>query len=163
MDFSIFKDVSFPNNRIISTGLREEDRAVEKFFRNKKISEITRYTLENDYKYTYSACLDFMTPEAFAFFLPAFMKIAVQDYNGETSFPWIVVSCHLLPMAEGTMPDNRDAILSSYSDSQLHVVAEFLKEMSHYYQIYEPDDDATKAFDLFWGEFFNENKLKISY
>lgn len=128
MDFLMFKDISFPEGEIIALGNTDEDRAVNEYFRNKKISEITFTFLKDEYKYPHGACLCFMTPMAYAFFFPVFMKLAINDINGDTDIPWTVVSCNLLPMAEGRMKENLDVILSTYSKAQLRAIAIFLKK-----------------------------------
>lgn len=148
MNFSIFTDQLFPSNKIICLGKREEDVSTEAFFRNKKRSEITRLSLELDYKYPHYACLSFMTPDAFAYFLPVYMRLAVEDIKLETDFAWTVVSSHLLPMAKGMMTENRESILNSYTKEQLNLIPKFLLAMKSYF----PNDNEIDSLS-YWKKF----------
>lgn len=154
MDFSMFEDISFPKGEIITLGNTDEEKALSEYFSNRKISDISLNSLKEEYKYPHNACLCFMAPRAYAFFLPAFMKLAINDTKGDTDIPWVVVSCNLLAIAEGKMKKNLEAILISYSKTQLQAITVFLKIMSNgYYKNYEPEDDAQTSLDIFWGRF----------
>lgn len=91
-----------------------------------------------------------MTPDAFAFFLPVYMRLAVEDIKLETDFAWTVVSAHLLPMAKGMMTENRESILNSYTKEQLNLIPIFLLKM----KLYFPNDNDDESYSLLYWEAF---------
>ena len=97
-----------------------------------------------------SACLAFMTDEAFAFFLPAFMRIALDEYEESDSIPDAVIH-RLREMALGRDDARRNAILERYTAAQLRAIAAFLREMSERYWHKYPEDAADQAF-TYWAK-----------
>lgn len=150
MDFSVFPAKKYL--QAVTLGNSLEAIYVEKFFYGRSQDEITFEQLKLNYNHDSSACLSFMLPEAFAFFLPAYMRIALEDYDKSDAIPDGVIY-DLLEIAKGNDQERLSAILSSYSRVQLKAVATFLHEMSKKYWHLYPSDDAKKAFDIYWYEF----------
>ena len=64
-----------------SRGRHLEADQVADFFAGKKWTEISLLSLQNEYIGDGSACLCFMNPKAFRYYFPAYMLIAIQDYD----------------------------------------------------------------------------------
>ncbi|WP_423393392.1 DUF6714 family protein [Burkholderia sp. LMG 21824] len=129
IDFSVFDNVIFPIDEPIGYGGGIEAQDVEAFFRGRRRFDVSLRDLDNVYEHDPSACLGFMLPKAFAFFLPIFMKISIVDYDDADVIPDTVVY-RMCDMAKGRADDNLSAILSSYTREQLGLVLDFLGEMS---------------------------------
>lgn len=153
MNFSVFFNNSFPpDKKAIAVGESIEASDVSKFFSGRNVREITLDELKSNYPHDAAACLAFMTPLAFAYFLPSFMRIALEDYGRADVIPEVVIG-YLLAMADGRDMARRDVIEASYSRDQLGTVAKFLREMSDKYWYQYPSDDAQKALSSYWGQF----------
>ena len=138
----------FPRDRPIGHGHSIEAKSVEQYFRNRTLDSITLDSLNNDYPHDPAACLVAMTNEAFAFFLPAFMRIALNDYKRANVIPEAIIN-RFVEMAEGRDDERRNAILATYSTSALEGIASFLAKMSELYWHRYPEDSALRALQ-FW-------------
>ncbi|VBB14878.1 DUF6714 family protein [Burkholderia stabilis] len=152
LDFSIFLNDFFPNGKPITNRSGIESRAVDDFFRGKMRFEITIKELREDYECDESACLTFMEPEAFSFFLPLFMKIAICDYDEADNIPDSIVY-KLHRMATGGANDWLSEILKTYSKDQRSTIIDFLDEMSRIEWKYHNPDLASEAARLLREKF----------
>ncbi len=91
------------------------------------------------------------------FFLPAFMKVALEDYErGETPTLTVTVVSDFLEMANGELDNRLLPILRTFSAEQLSFVADYLQEVhDRYYHVLGDDNDAARALRLFWHRFKN--------
>ncbi|WP_163012884.1 DUF6714 family protein [Burkholderia stabilis] len=145
IDFSVFDNSFFPAGESIGCEGGIEARDVEDFFRGRRRFDVSLSDLDNVYEHDPSACLGFMLPMAFAFFLPLFMKISIVDYDKSDVIPDAVVY-RLCDMAKGRAGENLLAILSSYTCEQLDLILDFLDEMSRIeWQLHEHDLAAEAA------------------
>jgi len=144
MDFLAFEWRVAPSLSRIGRGDSIEARSVDQFFRGRRLSDVTLETLHSEYPHDPAACLVFMAAPAFAAYLPAFMRIALERYEDSGSIPEAVVH-RLREMAEGRDEERRDEVVSKYSGAQLLAIAEFLSEMSRRYWHAYPDDEAKCA------------------
>ncbi|KVM59380.1 hypothetical protein WJ58_09230 [Burkholderia ubonensis] len=108
--------------------------------------------MREDYECDESACLTFMEPEAFAFFLPLFIKLAIFDCNDADNIPDSLVY-KLHRMATGGADSWLEEILKTYSRSQRDVIVEFLDEMSRIEWTYQDPDLAAEAAKLLREKF----------
>ncbi len=79
-----FDNIPYPGDKNIGAhppGVCLETDAVVEFFHGKQWQDITLEELQEGYKGDASACLDFMTPDAYRFYVPAYMLIALSNYN----------------------------------------------------------------------------------
>lgn len=123
---------------------------MENFFRTRRRFDVTLDSLKQGYSHDPSACLAFMSDDAFAFFLPAFMKISLEDYDRADVIPEVVIG-KLKRMGEGADGDRRDAVLRQYVPQQVRAIVDFLAEMSSRYWHAYPEDSARKALE-FWSQ-----------
>lgn len=152
VDFSVFPGGPISSRVAITVGNSIEAEDISKFLANRCAEEITLDILDLLYPHDPAACLAFMTPEAFAYFLPAWMKIALDDYDVANTIPETIIS-YLLALAEGKDPERLSTINASYTREQLGAVAKFLREMSVKYWHFYPSDDALKALMLYWHKY----------
>ncbi|WP_175964346.1 DUF6714 family protein [Burkholderia pyrrocinia] len=152
LDFSLFPNDPFPKGKSITNRSGIESCAVDDFFRGKKRFDITLKELREDYECDESACLTFMEPGAFAFFLPLFMKIATCDYDEADNIPDSLVY-KLHRMATGGAKDWLGEILGTYSKDQRDSIVDFLDEMSRIEWRHQNPDLAADAARLLRGIF----------
>ncbi|CAB3772781.1 hypothetical protein B7G54_37460 [Burkholderia puraquae] len=147
LDFSTFPNDSFPKGESITDRSGIESCAVDDFFRGKKRFEVTLKELREDYECDESACLTFMKPKAFAFFLPLFMKIATLEYDEADNIPDSLVY-KLHRMATGGASDWLDEISKTYTKNQRDSIIDFLDEMSRIEWRHQDPDLAADAASL---------------
>ncbi|SDD76247.1 DUF6714 family protein [Paraburkholderia lycopersici] len=152
LDFSLFSNDPFPMGKAITNRSGIESCAVDDFFRGRKRFETTLKELREDYECDESACLSFMEPEAFVFFLPLFVKLAICDYNEADNIPDSLVY-KLHRVATGGADNWREEILRTYSKDQRDIVVEFLDEMSRIEWGYQNPDLAAEAARLLREKF----------
>lgn len=152
LDFSMFLNDFFPKGKPITNRSGIESCSVDDFFRGKRRFDITIKELREDYESDASACLTFMQPEAFSFFLPLFMKIAIHDYDEANNIPDSLVY-KLHRMATGGANDWLDEILKMYSKDQRNTIIDFLDEMSRIEWRYHNPDLASEAARLLREKF----------
>ena len=86
---SAFRDVPYPGDNHITwmpisdSVVHGELKAVYKFFRGKHWREVSFSELMHDYEYDEKACLAFMHPMAFRFFLPAFLLFCLDQTSAK--------------------------------------------------------------------------------
>ncbi|MDR5884069.1 DUF6714 family protein [Caballeronia sp. LZ032] len=152
LNFSLFSNISFPENKPITNRSSIESRAVDDFFRGRKRFATSLKELREDYECDESACLNFMEAEAFAFFLPLFMKLVICDYRESENIPDSLVY-KLHRVASDGADDWLNAILKTYSTSQRDVVVRFLDEMSQIEWQYQNPNLAAEAAELLRKKF----------
>lgn len=152
MKFEAFSRKKFPADLPITRSAGQEAVDTAAFFSGKCIDDVRLDDLNGKYRHDPSGCISLLTPEAFAFFLPAFMRISIEQYADANAIPDVLIN-RLLHIAAGDDEERRDAIVRWYGAEQMREVALFLKAMSDkYWRHYNPDD-ARRALDLFWGRF----------
>jgi hypothetical protein len=121
-----------------STGYDLESNAVRDFFWGKTWSQVTLIGLRRDYPGDASACLGFMTNEAFRYYLPAYLVMCIKEgLEDLDSCLSSTIDCLTLPTSEdrGQVREFlRTAPLFCYSEIRLpHLKGEtqrFLQKMS---------------------------------
>jgi hypothetical protein len=110
----------------------EYDRA-DSFYTGKSIRDVNLDAYQN-YPGDWASSIYLLTPHAFQFFLPAFIRIATEVRswpNAENHYAinlgGNVVSI-LAFIADGEMEERKSALFDAYSITQLEAVATFLEE-----------------------------------
>lgn len=129
MNFSVFPDSLFPIDQPITEKNGIESNFIESFFRTYNRNQITINLLNSKYSHDPSACLGFMTPSAYAFFLPAFMRIAITEFDEANLIPFVIV-WQLLDISNASDDDRKSAIIKNYSKDQLNEIIDFLSDMA---------------------------------
>jgi hypothetical protein len=127
----------------------------ERFFRGRAVRDVTHETLSQDYRSVWWAAHNFLNNEAYLFFLPAFLRVALYDFEKEGSAQLAdALANGFLRMAQGEHDDRLMPILQNYTKPQLAAIAEFLLELSR--DRYKPAgdmDDAEPALRQFWDRY----------
>lgn len=152
LNFSIFENDFFPNERSITDRSGIESCAVDDFFRGKRRFDVTIEELKEGYECDESACLTFMEPVAFSFFLPLFIKMAICHYDEAGNIPDSLVY-KLHRMATGGENDWLNEVLRSYSKDQRSIIIDFLDAMSRTEWRYHAPDLAFEAARLLREKF----------
>lgn len=157
MRFESFPKQKLDPGTLASASVGHEAAAVSRYFSGRTIDDVTLDSLSSEYSHDPAACLSFLTPQAFALFLPAFMRIALEQYEEANAIPEVVIS-RLLHIADGTDIERKDVLVDSYSPAQKREVAEFLEAMSSKYWRHYPSDDAKRALNIFWYQFLEDEQ-----
>src|SRR5258706_13461640 len=114
IDFSIFPNGPIRSDVEIAVGNSIEANDIRIFFAGKKIDEITIDLLNSAYSHDPAACLAFMSPIAFAFFLPLWMKISLNDFDKAYAIPEPVIG-YFLALPKVQSRDKLPALFAIYS------------------------------------------------
>ncbi|NOZ85134.1 MAG: hypothetical protein GXP49_02495 [Deltaproteobacteria bacterium] len=104
------------------------------FFRGKTWHEITLKLLQDEYNCDGSACLAFMSPEAFRYYLPAYMIIGVTEYE-EADLIGDAAIYALSPPQDNGLIESWSQKISVFSEKQKEIIAKFLQFMHENYEI----------------------------
>lgn len=159
MQYAVFQRGRYPSNRPAAQSSRigdgwEGDEA-ERFFRGRSADEVTYETLVDEYRKDWSITPCLLNDEAYVFFLPAFMRVALEDYErGETPTLTVAVVSDFLEMAKGELDSRLLSVLRAFSQEQLGFVADYLQEVhDRHYHVFGDENDAACALRLFWHQF----------
>jgi hypothetical protein len=131
----------------------------ERFFRGRRRWDVTLETLSQEYKSDWTAAHNFLNEEAYLFFLPAFLQVALTGYERDDGAKLLAdaLAHSLLRMARGEQDHRLLPLLKHYSREQLGVIAQFLLELSRdHYKATGDMDDAEPALELFWRKYLPE-------
>ena len=127
----------------------------ERFFRGRALRDVTYETLSHEYKGVWWSAHNFLNDEAYLFFLPAFLRVALFDFEKEGAAQLAdALAYSFLRMARGEHDDRLKPLLDNYTIPQLSVIAAFLRDLSR--DRYRPTgdvDDAEPALRLFWDRY----------
>lgn len=160
----VFPDGKFPSNKRAADPLLIGDGWVgdetERFFKGRSLSEVNLTSLTCDYKEVWWSAQNFLDTEAYLFFLPAFMRIALDDFPASEGARMLAdaLSNQFLRMARGELDHRLVPLLENYSRPQIGAIAEFLLKLSR--DRYEPVgdiDDAGEALRLYWARYLPRN------
>lgn len=129
--------------------------ATDQFFCGRSVQQVTFETISTEYDGVWWAAHNFLSDEAYLFFLPALLAIALDDYEKPGADRLAdALSFAFLRMAQGNHDDRLLPLLSNYSKVQLGVLSQFLMELStNRYQPNGDPDHAKVAYDLFWHQY----------
>jgi hypothetical protein len=124
----------------------------ERFFRGRRLTDVTCQSLTNEYRQIWWAAHNYLNEDAYLFFLPAFMKVALEDFPENEGARMLAdaLAHGFLRMAQGEHDDRLLPLLRAYSKVQLGQIAQFLLELSR--DRYKPAndiDDAAPALEKF--------------
>ncbi len=101
----------------------------------------------------HASSLSFLTPEAFRYYLPAFLLAALQSYKKADMVPFSLVF-HLTPPAEGDPERSRfDQVVTGLTQEQKVVIATFLQYMLEEHAGDFPLGDVQTALERYWGAY----------
>ena len=109
-------------------GSHLECMQVADFFRGKSWKDITLQCLRT-YRGDGSACLSFMSPEAFRYYLPAYMLIALDNYGEADLIADSAVNA-LTPQPRGPLQRFWEERVSEFTRDQKRAILAFLRHMA---------------------------------
>jgi len=130
-----------------------EARQVADYFSDKKWQDITVRSLRADYIGDASACLVFMTPQAFRFYLPAYLLICIDEYN-EADVIYDSTITRLIKSTEPTEATKFDDRFVTMALGQKQAIAAFLLQMHLLHDNKDRVEEcARRALDSYWSSF----------
>ena len=157
---SDFASVPYPKGAITpeSEGyINLEAQQIGSFFQGKDWQSITLSALNEEYIGDPAACLNFMTPTAFRYYLPSYLLICL-EHN--------IRSNNILPSTIWRLtlnPDNAEdkaqfmGRFSPYNEARKQDIASFLVLMREYFDA--DDNDPQIALDRYWSIFLDRTVL----
>jgi hypothetical protein len=127
---SAWADVGYPGDAAIAydnTGRHLECNQVRDFFCRKRWEEISHPVLRT-YAGDESACLSFMSPVAFRYYLPAYMLVAIDHYDDADVTANSAVNA-LIPQTSKGLAEFWTDRTSGFSDHQKGAIVAFLSFM----------------------------------
>lgn len=134
-----------------------ERQEIKETFQNKRWEEINYNYLEKNYDGDKSACLNFMTYEAFRYYLPSYMLICIQSYE-----ECDVLYEALFSMLTKKTPQDELFIerLECFDDTTKKVIAEFIWSMHKVYSSkHDPFTIEKGAFISYWSTYFTPDEV----
>jgi len=163
----IFRDFSTlpsPGNNITVPFHGDLERAaIDAFFHGKRWQDIGLDDLRNGYKGDESACLTFMTPQAFRYYLSAYLLFCLEDFREARMSNLLPGTIWWLELDEN---NRENAALffdrfDGYNEAQKRDIALFLKQMSEHHGEDFAEDYADLALKRYWSRYLPPYDQKI--
>ena len=155
---------AFPQSLVLSedeirptphTGINLEADQVARYFAGKTWDQVTLADLDQNYVGDASACLGFMTSQAFRYFLPAYLCECVRWlYEADVTFDTTLR--RLTPSASSLAPEGFSEFTDALSQMQKSAIAHSLSYISRCCIALggHDSDFAGSALKEYWGDFF---------
>jgi hypothetical protein len=149
-----FSDIAYPgdDNITVHRGRHLEKEEIARHFRGRRWQEISLEGLQSDYPGDASACLAFMTVEAFRYYLPAYLLILIDDFGHAD----VVYDSTIRKLTRSGDPAEKQLFherFDAFSDQQKSTIAQFLERMSFHHGGQRAVDFAKVAVDSYWRNF----------
>jgi len=166
IDLSIFPSTPFPSHYSLvesrHLGDNWEYDAINHYLTGKTIAQVNLNSLTEELEIDWTSVHHLLTNQAFAFFLPSFMKVSQDNFNNPSDYSARLADSLCLTlrrMAEGDLSSRLVYLLENYTQPQLSAIAKYLKELS---ELHYADDgelnDAQPALDKFWGQYLQSTE-----
>lgn len=141
-----FSDISYPGDQRLASipppyCVPSEDAYVVSYFKGKRWTEVSFTDLRKNYAGPPDACLSFMSPHAFRYYLPAFMVIAITDHDIADMVAHSALNALLPPEDEGQKSWWQKRV-SGFTPTQREAITLFLEYLdvrsSEDYPVYGP-------------------------
>ena len=161
-----FADMLKPAPNAIATRTRaflqyedEEGRVAERFFAGKDWRDMTYRVIREGLTTPESAALTFMSPEGFRYFLPAYMLIALEEYDISD----VTAESAILSLTPDVLEFTGNADdpgswfgrrVGGFTDAQRRAIAGFLLAMQEMHgQDFSEDSSPMAALERYWARF----------
>ena len=146
-----FSQASYPGDSMLvvnQSGKHPDYQAVYKAFKGKHWRDISIDTLRYHYD-------DFflMTSEAYRFYLPAYMRATILEYDQAENIPGSVVFSLTLPDSPGSDMDWFLLTMGGFSQEQKRVIAAFLSFLLTYHKEDFPGNELDTVLNKYWIKF----------
>lgn len=146
---SAFEDTKYPGDSNIARSASMEGEYVAAYFKGKNWTSLTVQSLRTDYPGDPSACLSFMTDQAFRYFFPGYMKMACLEYDSADAIFDVVVD-RIFDASEGSRIRE---IFEDYDRAKLSAIAQYAELLSTEYCRHYPEDLAAIALSKYWHRY----------
>jgi len=171
----VFADLPMPKT-LTDDSPRPDGEAIEKFFPGLKWQDVKFSDMLRDYEYDPASCLNRMTPEAYNYYLPAFITMRLEDpVELDATGDFMIIGLILPSTRNEKWAISDDTFFSrigSYTPEQKSLIAQFLDyeaaetrgDLEHLFKkTNNPDafklpNDAQKALDSYWGQFLPKDE-----
>ncbi|SDR49108.1 hypothetical protein SAMN05444161_4580 [Rhizobiales bacterium GAS191] len=162
--FENFETNPYPGDRnlVPEEQYHLEARQIAQYFRGKKWQDITLQGLKNDYVGDQSACLSFMTPEAFIYYLPAYLMLCINyPFESDMIYPSTIwnLTKDFFPYDPRFFEHRREEFKCRFENLALEkkrTIANFLALMHSLHDgKLTAGEDAQQALDRYWGQFLD--------
>lgn len=127
-----FAEVSYPGDKNLVHGSSLEAKEIENFLKGKHWEDVTLESLRSNPPMDPSACLSFMTREAFQYYLPAYLVITL-DHKLEADvipeFTIRALSIPEIPESNRVRYESRVATFTKAQRKAIRSVLEYVREM----------------------------------
>jgi len=150
MIIEAFSAVLYPGDDKIlidSTGLDLESNQIADVFRGKKWNEILLDDLRRHHKAVF-----FFTPEAYRYYLPAYLRATLQHYKRAGTIPFTVVFSLTPPQGQGNELVKFQHKMEEFTKEQQNVIKEFLKYLSEIHHASLDESPPQIALNRYWGK-----------
>ena len=110
----------------------DEYSYVEEFFNGREWDTFSLQTLLNEYRGPHEACLSFMSPVAFNYYLPGFMKISIEEFDPEEILMEFVLY-ELTPDTNDEIQNYQLERFSTFNQKQIKTIVLFFDYMKEKY------------------------------
>lgn len=124
---------------------------VRDFFAGKSWWQIDLASLQKDYVGDGSACLTFMSGQAFVYYLPSWLTIACGQFLQADAISSGLFSKLIRPIADQRHPQHLE--LLNLAVPKHRAIARALQFLSKHYLAREIEDQAAQAVEMFWHKY----------
>lgn len=149
-----FADVPYPGDDqlVTHTDYFERD-AIKTFFKGKDWRDINIEWLSHEYPQDPSACLGFMTPQAFRYYLPAYLLVSIDNLPESDVTPETTVWALTAPETPGPDMDRFVARMDGLTKRQAQAIKSFLEfRKAEYADDPEHRNDPIIALERYWNK-----------
>ncbi|MGB3691422.1 MAG: DUF6714 family protein [Spirulinaceae cyanobacterium] len=146
-----FKDSPYPGDSnlvTIKNSYDFEEQEIFESFVGKHWEEVSLDTLKLHHE-----ALCFFKPEAYRFYLPAYLLATAKSYYQAGNIPGSVVSCLNISNMRGHQRERFIAIMSGFSDQQKKAILSFLRFLQQKYSANYPGNELNRVIGNFWIKF----------
>ena len=148
-----FADVSYPgDDQLVTHSDCFERDAIRTFFKGKHWRDINLEWLNREYSQDPSACLGFMTPQAFRYYLPAYLLISIDNFTESDVIPEATVWKLTAPEHAGSDMDRFMERMEGLTKKQVQAIRTFLEFWkAEHVQDHESRNDSVIALQRYWN------------
>lgn len=129
---SAFAGIPYPGDKNLVQGSSLEAKEIESFLKGKRWEDITLESLRSNPPMDPSACLSFMTREAFQYYLPAYLAITLDHKREADVIPEFTIRALSIPEIPASDRNRYESRLANFTTAQRKViksVLEYAREM----------------------------------